>query len=59
MNHEDVKLAAINGSTMLLSFSNIEQTLKIVLVVASIFYTLYKIYEIHENRKYKKRGGEN
>jgi hypothetical protein len=54
MNHEDVKLAAINGSTMLLSFSNIEQTLKIVLLVASIFYTLYKIYEIHENRKAKK-----
>jgi hypothetical protein len=54
MNHEDVKLAAINGSTMLLSFSNIEQTLKIVLLVASIVYTLYKIYEIHENRKAKK-----
>lgn len=54
MNHEDVKLAAINGSTMLLSFSNIEQTLKIVLLVASIVYTLYKIYETHENRKAKK-----
>jgi hypothetical protein len=54
MSHEDVKLAAINGGTMLLSFTKIEQTLKIVLLVASIVYTLYKIYELHESRKAKK-----
>jgi len=54
MSHEDVKLAAINGGTMLLSFTNIEQTLKIVLLVASIVYTAYKIYELHESRKVKK-----
>lgn len=54
MSHEDVKLAAINGGTMLLSFTNIEQTLKIVLLVASIIYTVYKIYELHESRKAKK-----
>jgi len=57
MNHEDVKLAAINGGTMLLSFSNIEQTLKIILLLFSIFYTGYKIYEIYDNRK-AKRGGQ-
>lgn len=56
MNHEDVKLAAINGGTMLLSFSNIEQTLKIILLLFSIFYTGYKIYEIYENRKAKRNG---
>lgn len=54
MSQEDVKLAAINGGTMLLSFTNIEQTLKIVLLVASIIYTVYKIYELHESRKAKK-----
>lgn len=54
MSHEDVKLAAINGGTMLLSFTNIEQTLKIVLLVASIIYTVYKIYELHESRNTKK-----
>ena len=54
MSQEDIKLAAINGGTMLLSFTNIEQTLKIVLLVASIVYTLYKIYELHERRKAKK-----
>jgi len=57
MNHEDIKLAAINGGTMLLSFSNIEQTLKIILLLFSIFYTGYKIYEIYDNRK-AKRGGQ-
>jgi hypothetical protein len=54
MSHEDAKLAAINGGTMLLSFTNIEATLKIVLLLGSIVYTFYKIYEIHENRKAKK-----
>jgi len=57
MNHEDIKLAAINGGTMLLSFSNIEQTLKIILLLFSIFYTGYKIYEIYDNRK-ANRGGQ-
>ena len=56
MSHEDVKIAAINGGSMLLSFTNIEATLKIVLLVFSIVYTAYKIYEIHENRKSKRNG---
>ena len=54
MSHEDVRIVAINGGTMLLSFTNIEATLKIVLLLGSIVYTFYKIYEIHENRKAKK-----
>lgn len=54
MSHEDVRIAAINGGTMLLSFTNIEATLKIVLLLGSIVYTFYKIYEIHETRKAKK-----
>jgi hypothetical protein len=54
MSHEDVRIATINGGTMLLSFTNIEATLKIVLLLGSIVYTFYKIYEIHENRKAKK-----
>lgn len=54
MSTEDVKITAINGGTMLLSFTNIEATLKIVLLLGSIVYTFYKIYEIHENRKARK-----
>lgn len=53
MNQEDIKLATINGGTMLLSFSNIENALKIVLLIVSIIYTGYKIYELHEQRKKK------
>lgn len=51
MNQEDVKLAVINGGSMALSFSNIEATLKIILLAVSIVYTVYKIYEIYERRK--------
>lgn len=54
MSPENVKITAINGGTMLLSFTNIEATLKIVLLLGSIVYTFYKIYEIHENRKARK-----
>lgn len=54
MSQEDVRIATINGGTMLLSFTNIEATLKIVLLLGSIVYTFYKIYEIHETRKAKK-----
>lgn len=56
MSHEDVKIAAINGGTMLLSFTNIEAALKIILLLGSIVYTFYKIYELHESRKSKKDG---
>ena len=51
MNHEDVKLAVVNGGSMALSFSNLESTLKILLLAVSIVYTTYKIYELHEGRK--------
>lgn len=56
MSQEDIKLATINGSTMLLSFSNIEYALKIVLLLFSITYTAYKIYELHESRKARKNS---
>ena len=56
MNQEDIKLAAINGSTMLLSFSSIEYALKIVLLLFSIVYTAYKTYELYESRKAKKKS---
>jgi len=32
--------------------------LKIVLLVGSIVYTFYKIYELHQGRKARKNGGE-
>lgn len=51
MKTEDVKLAVINGGSMALSFSDVEAILKIVLLVASIIYTVFKIVEIKRNQR--------
>jgi len=58
MNNDDLRITAINGGTMLVSFTNVEAMLKIVLLLGSIVYTFYKIYELHQNRKARKNGGE-
>jgi len=58
MNNDDLRITAINGGTMLVSFTNVEAMLKIVLLVGSIVYTFYKIYELHQSRKSRKNGGE-
>jgi hypothetical protein len=49
-NADDLKLGIINGISMALSFSNIENTLKIVLLVFSILYTGLKIFETIKNK---------
>ena len=58
MSNDDIRITAINGGTMLVSFTNVEAMLKIVLLVGSIIYTFYKIYELHQGRKSRKDGGE-
>jgi hypothetical protein len=58
MSNDDLRITAINGGTMLVSFTNVEAMLKIVLLVGSIIYTFYKIYELHQGRKSRKDGGE-
>ena len=45
MSNNDLKIGIINTISMALSFSNIENTLKIVLLVFSILYTGLKIFE--------------
>lgn len=55
MSHNDLKLYLLNTVTMALSFSSIESTLKIVLLIASIFYTILKTVETLK----KKKDGEN
>jgi hypothetical protein len=51
MNINDFKLYALNTSAMVLSFTNIEEVLKLILLTASIIYTVMKIVEMHNNRK--------
>ena len=58
MSNDDLRITAINGGTMLVSFTDVEAMLKIVLLVGSIVYTFYKIYELHQSRKARKNGGE-
>jgi hypothetical protein len=55
MSHNDLKLYFFNAIAMLLSFSNIENFLKIILLIASIFYTILKTVETLK----KKNNGEN
>lgn len=55
MSHNDLKLYFFNAITMMLSFSNIENFLKIILLIASIFYTILKTVETLK----KKKDGEN
>ena len=47
---QDIRLAAINFLTFTVSFTNVEQWLKITLLILSIIYTIFKIYEMEEKR---------
>jgi hypothetical protein len=51
MNINDIKLYAFNVSAMALTFTNIEEVLKLILLTASIIYTVMKIVEMHKKRK--------
>lgn len=53
-NNDDLKIGIINSVSMALSFSNIENTLKIVLLVFSILYTGLKIFETLKNKNNSK-----
>ena len=48
---QDIKIGAINLLTFTVSFSSIEQWLKIALLVVSIGYTVMKIIEMRTNKK--------
>jgi hypothetical protein len=48
---EDFKIYMFNAISLLISFSDIEMGLKIILLVASIGYTIDKWYNIRKNKK--------
>jgi len=56
MSNTDLRLYIVNSVTMALSFSNIESALKIVLLIASIFYTLLKTVETLRKKKNDNKG---
>tara|TARA_B110000902_G_scaffold180926_1_gene204899 strand:+ start:266 stop:439 length:174 start_codon:yes stop_codon:yes gene_type:complete len=53
MSNNDLKLALINALTFGISFSEVENGLKIILLLASIIYTFQKIIESHKKKKLK------
>ena len=58
MTINDLKLYAINSLTLAISFSNVEATLKIILLCASIVYTILKTIELIKNKKNGKANNE-
>lgn len=46
MTFNDLKIYMVNSIAMALSFTNIENFLKIILLIASIFYTIMKTIEL-------------
>ena len=56
MSNTDLRLFTMNGVAVALSFSSIEGTLRILLVIASLFYTLLKIVETLRKKKDDNKG---
>lgn len=60
MTLQDLKLTIFNSIILGLTFTNLEQSLKISLLVVSVVYTTFKaliaINEFIEKRKNKKNG---
>ena len=50
MDLQDLKLAAINALSLAVSFTNIEMGLKILLLIASIIYTVAKTLDIYRRK---------
>tara|TARA_R100000773_G_scaffold19165_1_gene17269 strand:- start:25529 stop:25687 length:159 start_codon:yes stop_codon:yes gene_type:complete len=51
MSFEDLKIYGLNSSVFAISFTQIEMALKIILLVATIVYTVQKIYKNSEQNK--------
>lgn len=56
MSINDLKLYGFNSITLAISFSNVEATLKIILLCASIVYTIMKTIELIKAKKNDNKG---
>lgn len=54
MTTNDIKLAILNSITLGVSFTHVENGLKVVLLLASIVYTLQKIHSNYHKKNDKK-----
>jgi len=56
MNISDLKIYALNFGTLVVSMSQVDMVLKILLLAISIGYTLHKWWLLNTNKdKYKKK----
>lgn len=51
MDGTDIKVLLLNATTLAISFSEIESILKLVLLVASIIYTVQRSHDLYKKRK--------
>lgn len=51
MSVQDLRLAFFNAISLGVSFTAVENSLKIILLLASIIYTFQKIYETYKKKK--------
>ncbi len=51
MDGTDIKVLLLNATTLAISFSQIESILKLVLLVASIIYTVQRSHDLYKKRK--------
>ena len=54
MSINDLKIYGLNSLAMAVSFSNVEATLKILLLCVSIVYTIMKTVELLKKKKDEK-----
>lgn len=47
---DDFKLGVFNATSLMVSFTHVENSLKIILLLASIVYTFQKIYEGYKRK---------
>lgn len=50
MDFTDMKLYAINSATLMISFTNLEMWLKIILLLSTIIYTWLKIKKLNKQK---------
>jgi hypothetical protein len=50
MSLDDIRLYTLNASAMVVSFTNVERALKILLLCVSIIYTVLKIIEMKSKK---------
>ena len=50
MDIQDIKLLAVNSISLMISMTQVELALKILLLVVSIGYTMQKWYEIYKGK---------